>query len=320
MKTEIGGYFELEELKGQEYYSDLYKVNLGRTAIMWLIESRGIKEIWLPRYLCDSVISACEKTGVTIHFYLVNEALEPQLDDTIQFSQDRWLFLVNYYGQLTNETIQKYKKKYNQIIVDNTQSFFQRPVEGVDTVYSCRKFFGLCDGAYLSTDVKLTEGKTLDCSNDRMGHVLGRYEKDAGTYYQAMLDNASNYHDMDIRVMSRLTSNLLKGIDYDLCIEKRNQNYDILKELLPSDNSFAVTRGEGPFAYPYLCENGIELRKKLAAKKVFVPTYWQNVIADMPKDSIEYNFAANILPLPIDQRYGEEEMKFIANLIKTEIQ
>ena len=29
MKKEIGGYFELEEMAGEEYYPDLYKVNLG---------------------------------------------------------------------------------------------------------------------------------------------------------------------------------------------------------------------------------------------------------------------------------------------------
>ena len=29
---EIGGYFEMEELPGEEYYPDLLRLNLGRTA------------------------------------------------------------------------------------------------------------------------------------------------------------------------------------------------------------------------------------------------------------------------------------------------
>ena len=33
----------------------------------------------------------------------------------------------------------------------------------------------------------------------RMEHILGRYEYDAGTFYQKMLDNAANYHEMEIR-------------------------------------------------------------------------------------------------------------------------
>ena len=78
--------------------------------------------------------------------------------------------------------------------MDHTHAFFQHPLPGVDTLYSCRKFFGLSDGAYLSTDATLTTGKEQDVSAERMGHILGRFEKDAGTYYQKMLDNAATYH------------------------------------------------------------------------------------------------------------------------------
>mgnify|MGYP000217078922 CR=1 FL=1 len=34
MKKEIGGYLELEESTGQEYYPELCGVNLGRTALL----------------------------------------------------------------------------------------------------------------------------------------------------------------------------------------------------------------------------------------------------------------------------------------------
>lgn len=65
---------------------------------------------------------------------------------------------------------------------------------------------------------------------------------------------------------------------------------------------------EGPFAYPYYHENGMELRRWLAGRKIFVPTYWKNMFEQCSEDSLEYQWAANILPLPCDQRYGEEEM------------
>ena len=44
MKKEIGGYLELEEPAGQEYYPDLCGVNLGRTALLWLMEARRCKK------------------------------------------------------------------------------------------------------------------------------------------------------------------------------------------------------------------------------------------------------------------------------------
>ena len=69
MKKEIGGYLELEESTGQEYYPELCGVNLGRTALLWLMEARNCKKIYLPTYLCDSVTGACEETKVEIESY-----------------------------------------------------------------------------------------------------------------------------------------------------------------------------------------------------------------------------------------------------------
>ena len=48
---EIGGYFQLEEMPGEEYYPDLYRVNLGRTALLWLLKSRRCRKILLPYFL-----------------------------------------------------------------------------------------------------------------------------------------------------------------------------------------------------------------------------------------------------------------------------
>lgn len=315
MKQEIGGYLELEVFHGKEYYPDLVKVNLGRTALCWLLESRKIETLYLPFFLCDSVIDACRRQGTHVNFYSLNEDLTPVLPPDLSLHPGEYLYLVNYYGQLTDEKILYYKKYYKNIIVDHTHAFFQHPLPGVDTLYSCRKFFGLSDGAYLSTDATLTAGKEQDVSAERMGHILGRFEKDAGTYYQKMLDNAATYHHMEILTMSRLTQNLLKAIDYEQIRQKRNENYRFLKELLPSDSPFTRVTPDGPFAYPYYHKNGIALRKALAKEKVFVPTNWSNVIRDCAPESYEYQWAADILPLPCDQRYGNEEMQRIADVI-----
>ena len=51
-------------------------------------------------------------------------------------------------------------------------------------------------------------------------------------------------------------------------------------------------------------------------RKIFVPTYWRNIIDHFGEDTMEYDWAANVLPLPCDQRYGEEEMRYIADSIR----
>lgn len=316
MKKEIGGYMELENFSGEEYYPNLYKVNLGRTALIWLIQSRKCSKIFLPHFLCDSVIDACRGTGTELSFYSLDENLNPLLPQTGKLAEGEYLYLVNYYGQLTDSRILEYQKQYGQIIVDHTHAFFQRPLSGVDTLYSCRKFFGLSDGAYLSTETALIPLDTIDCSAARMGHILGRYEHDAGSFYQQMLDNASTYHQEQPKYMSRLTRNLLKAIDYEKAKQQRETNYRCLASLLPSENIFTQYCPEGPFAYPYYHPNGMKLRRELAKEKIFVPTNWSNVRKDMPENSLEYDWASNILPLPCDQRYGTEDMTYMARILR----
>lgn len=315
MAKEIGGYFQLEEMPGKEYYSDLYRVNLGRTALLWLLQSRGCKKVILPYFLCESVVHTCQENQIQTEFYHLNEKLEV-IYPKKQLTNGEYLYLVNYYGQLTDSKILEYKRIYENIIVDHTHAFFQKPLEGIDTLYSCRKFWGVSDGAYLSTEAQLTENNISDYSAERMKHILGRYEQDAGTYYKDMLANAAKYDGMEIRQMSRLTQNLLKAVDYDSAKERREQNYQILRELLPSENIFNEIIPEGPFAYPYFHTNGSELRRRLATKKIFVPTYWKNIIENSEKNSLEYTWAANILPLPCDQRYDAEDMKYMAAVVR----
>ena len=76
MAKEIGGYFQLEEMPGKEYYSDLYRVNLGRTALLWLLQSRRCKKVILPYFLCESVVHTCQENQIQTEFYHLNEKLE----------------------------------------------------------------------------------------------------------------------------------------------------------------------------------------------------------------------------------------------------
>ena len=36
---------------------------------------------------------------------------------------------------------------------------------------------------------------------------------------------------------------------------------------------------------------------------IYIPTLWPNVLEECPQGSLEYHYAADILPIPVDQRY-----------------
>ncbi len=329
MRNEIGGYMEFERLGGSDMYPDLLKFNLGRTALAWLLEQLGCSRLYVPSYCCDSVAKTAENAGFRLELYHIDEKLQPISDGGgISLADGEWLYLVNFYGQLTDEKIAEYKQKYGRVIVDNAQSFFQKPVCGLPTIYSCRKFIGVTDGAYLDlgtsnglseeameTAVKRFEALPTDITKDRIGYLFGRLEENARDHYSEMLAQSDKFADAGPMKMSLLTENILRGIDYERIREKRVENYLTLQKLLPTDNPFTVRVPIAPFAYPYYHEDGIALRKAMAAKNIFIPTNWSYLIDNDSASALEQDWSANILPLPVDQRYGEEEMKYLAKMI-----
>jgi len=88
---------------------------------------------------------------------------------------------------------------------------------------------------------------------------------------------------------------------------KRNANYAYLESVLREKNPLHLTTPDGPYCYSFYCENGMEIKRILASKKIYVPTLWPNVLAY--EETLEKTFAENILPIPCDQRYTINDMK-----------
>ena len=203
--------------------------------------------------------------------------------------------------------------------MDNTQSFFQYPVKNVDTVYSCRKYFGVADGAYLNiqddnSNIKYNRLE-IDLSFNRMTHILGRFETTASEHFSSFRGNEELLADLPIRKMSRLTQNILNGLNYNEIKRKRIMNYKVLESKLGKINQLKPLNFAGLFMYPLLLENGYKLKDELIKEKIYVPTLWDNVLAITNKESISHEYAKNIIPLPIDQRYNENDMLRIIECI-----
>lgn len=301
----------MDNAAGNEHYPELKKLNTARNALIYLCRARNIKKIYLPYFLCDSVSAACEAAGVAYEQYSIRADFTPDFSQNL--SDGQWLYIVNYYGQISNERITALKKQHQNIIVDNVQAFFQQPVDGVDTIYSCRKFFGVPDGAYLSTSAELPIALEIDKSAARMRHILGRYEGSASDYYADFKSNDAAFRELPLKKMSLLTENLLRAIDYKNAAMTRNRNWNILHNALGKQNKLRLECSVGPYAYPYYCQNGMAVKKQLSEKKIFVATLWPNVL--QMTGTLEKDYAENILPLPCDQRYDAQDMEIIIEAV-----
>ncbi len=309
---EIGGYFELERFSGSLLHDKALPLSCGRACIEYLLEQKQIKKIALPVFLCDVVRESCLKAGAEISYYHIGPDFMPR---DLNLSEGEWLYVTDFYGQLGFPQLVGLHEKYPNMLVDNAQAYFKMPLKGIDTLYTCRKFFGVPDGGFLYTDSPERELPT-DISYKRMNFVLGRFEKSAGEFYADASCNNDYFSSQGIKRMSALTENLLRAIDYDSVKKIRSENFLYLHSHLKDLNLLNVHPVEGAFAYPLMLRNGVQLRKKLIENKIFVPTLWPNVLNDAEKGSLEYNLALNVLPLPCDQRYNKEDMDRIISFFK----
>lgn len=317
MNKSIGGYFELELSQSEEYHKNAIRLNTGRNAFEYVLRAKQYKKVYLPYYTCDVMLEPIKKLELDFEFYNINEDFLPSFDFS-RVKETEVFVYTNYFG-ICDKQVKTVSKKCNNLIIDNSQAFFAFPLADVDTFYSPRKFFGVPDGSYLYTNKKLEAKLEQDMSFTRFEHLLGRIEKGAEAYYHKFKDNDDLFVGVPIKTMSNLTKRLMSSIDYKKVAEKRMQNFEYIHSVLSNTNLLKLNLSSNsvPLVYPYLIEPGTELKKNLIQNKIFVPTYWPNVIDWVPTNIFEHSLTQNLIVLPIDQRYSELEMNHILKKIKT---
>lgn len=310
----IGGYFSLELPLREEYHKDAIRLNTGRNCMEYILRARSYKKVYVPYYTCEAVMEPINKLGIPYEFYHIDVHFE--IRDHFTLKADEALLYTNYFGLKQRYVEQLAEKVGTRLIVDNTQAFYAKPIQGIDTFYTCRKFFGVADGAYLYTDKVLNEDFEQDKSYDRMSHLLKRIDLSAEEGFAEFRKVDDGLDNQPIRMMSKLTQRIMQSIDYNAAAMKRRENYIMLHEMLGEENNLQLTLDDDavPMVYPFLAPN-IGLREKLIEKKIFVARYWPNVLDWTEKGSIEYQLTEQMQPLPIDQRYGEEDMQRIIKVI-----
>lgn len=320
----IGGFFELElpASKG-EYHSKALRFNLARNAIVAHLLASRADQVYVPSFCCASVVKSLTNHGISFCYYNINERLEPEFLPELK-SRDFFLY-VNYFG-LKNRFVKEISKRYGEnAIIDNSQAFFSLPVASGASVYSARKFFGVPDGAYLySNKVSALAYAECEVSYSPM-HLVNRIEKGPESSYQDYKRSERILRDAGLARMSNLTKHLLRRVEYPDVMESRKSNFEFLHDQLAVLNSLIfdaelLIRKDDeecvPLIYPFLFENGEQLKQELISSKVFVATYWPDVVGLDFSSPFEKFLTRNLVALPVDQRYSKNEMQYISELVK----
>ena len=319
---EIGSFLELQLPKGRERYNqetDIARLNMGRMGIWHAFRVTGCKCIWIPIYQCDSIRETFEKKGVAMKFYHIDKNWNP-ID--LNLADDEAVLIANYYGIMSSARMAELASKYKNVILDCAQAFFCKPVEGALTVYSCRKFVGAPDGAYVvGKDAhKYVEEYPQCYSSDTAAFLLKRIEYGCeGKGYEARSINEHRIDAEDCMKMSKLTRTLMDAEDYDYNIRKRKENFAYAHQLLGDINEIDPTiymdDETVPMVYPLVVEED-ECIQRLFKAKHFQGHWWSYICEEQPEDTFEHWISRYVIPITIDQRYGKEEIDYLVNVIK----
>lgn len=312
----IGGYFELELPSGKgHYYPDALKYQSARSAFYALLLYCQPRKVWMPYYICDSMLAPLKDAGIEVCFYSINSDFT--IKDKIELKDNELLLYVNYFGicsKVEDQILREFDPK--KVVFDHSQAFFTSPRDCLATIYSPRKFFGVPDGGYLVTNLPMYEPVATDHDSvKRSMHLMKRL---AGEPEDGYLDYQIAENTLNLLVpkrMSHLTDRLLSSIDYPRVKDKREANFITLHEALKDKNNLEMRLEgiPGPMVYPMLTAGGGDVRSNLLKKRFFVATYWPECKGRAGVGSVELFLASNIVPLPCDQRYGSEDFHGVAD-------
>lgn len=320
MSKAIGGYFELADREEEGNYPvDGVRLNTSRNALEYIIRSLpDCKHVYLPLYTCEAVIEPFKRLpDVGFSFYHINNKFE--IADEINLHDGEYLIANNYFG-LKDVYIAELAKQYSdRLIVDNAQALFAPVLPGIKAAYSARKYVGVADGGFaVGVDGLDALNYELDNSSEYDSHLLIRKEIGAEAGFKDYQQNECKLDNQPIRRMAYQTQDILRHIDYQNVIAKRRTNFEYLHKVLASHNQLMLPELDTfscPMIYPFIGRTNVDLRSKLIANKVFVARYWPNVLDWAKPNDLEYNLTTRLIPMPIDQRYGKEEMDRIISLI-----
>lgn len=319
---EMGSFLELQFKEGLEYYKEkknIARLNTGRAAIWHAFRVLGCDSIWLPYYQCDTVREFLKNKNVKIKYYHIDKHFNP-IDLTP--CDDDSVLLVNYYGIMSFSRMERISQNYKNVIIDNSQAFFCQPINNCMNVYSCRKFIGVPDGAYVIGEGadRFVDDYEQGFSSDTSIFMLQRIEYGCeGKAYKSRQLNEHRIDSEDCMKMSKLTRTILDGTEYNYIIEKRRENFQIACDIFGDLNCLYASEyydsNTVPMVYPLLIEDD-NLINKLQEAKHFQGHWWSYICDELPQVTAEYWISRYMIPITIDQRYGRNEIESLYNTIK----
>lgn len=312
----------------------------GRTALDYILQDiirkYGVRTVWLPSYCCDSMIEPFVRKGFQIRFFdILWDRDRGLFVDNIHLKSGDILYWMQYFGfacSLADKIIES-----NAIIIhDRTHSYFLPYHKHENYSYaSLRKWFYTAGLGQATIENDVFCDRQIDHIYLDYIKMRGYAEKLKRNYMSGENIEKTEFLDLYSKAEHLLDENYVgfssdidsrenfEFYDFDKMKKVRNKNAktltSYLKNLKYIDLLFPeVGELDVPLFVPVLVEPQIrdKLRSFLIRNNVYCPIHWPltNFHKNISKQGKE--IYRRELSLICDQRYGSDEMKKQAMLIR----
>ena len=297
----------------------------GRSALQAIIaELKDCRTVAMPSWCCDSMVKPFVDAGMEIHFYPVyfDKGLKQDKDVNCDV-----LFLMDYFGYTGEQ--QDLSSYHGVIIRDVTHSLFSATYSDADYYFgSLRKWCGVWTGGYawakdgqrFRVDMNTGDCRYTEFRKKAMklkSEYISGLGKDKS--YLSIFNAAEEVlESIGIVPADERDVNVAMKLNVEHIKTQRRRNAEIVRNAFPDWLIFReMMNTDCPMFVPVLVPDGKrnELRRHLINNEIYCPVHWPMSEYRKLNDKTE-NIYTNELSLVCDQRYTEEDMSRMVEVIQ----
>ncbi len=317
------------------------------------IENNAIRKIVLmPAYMCDTVFIPFHNNGWQLYFYHMDRNMiidKENLEAMVNTLNPGMIFIHDYYGvdSVAINQLQSYLKQLQKqgimVMEDNTQSYYlHRDAKDFLADYeigSLRKWYPIPDGGFVCSNHMLDKELLVEDAyyyQNRIAYMTSKWkylygEESNGERIirkqEFLKENKQSeaYLDQFVKEtkMSSVSQNICKQIDEEKYKQIREDNYEILYQGLSMFSSeeirmvFPKVKRVAALYFPIYVKDRDEYQEYLRKNDIYAPVLWP-IGKENEKilNKEEQYIFHHLLAMPMDARYGKEEMEKIIAVTK----
>lgn len=305
-----------------------------RGALTLLLTHWQPRLLCVPDYVCQSIVQPALLLGIPVSTYPMSTLGEPDsgvLEDAID--EQSVVLAVEYFGwPLDSVLLAACRRRGARVVADCSQSADGERERLTDaTIFSPRKLFPMMDGAVLRGGLTRAERKGVELHQPdpawlevgaRAMQLRGQDPVGAQADWFRAYQRFERGVPTKPTAMSHTSRSVLTRLEYKRAARARQENFDTLASLLPSSASLLPTRPASviPMGFPITVRDRDNVQAQLASQGIFAPVHWRDAAQSRYAGIASTRRMETELTLPVDQRYGQGDMRRVADAVNALIE